>query len=110
MTPRRFGPSTLAIHGLPRRRPDWTPIAPPLVQSSTFTNPVGSEDEVLRGGSETIDKYRPIIQLQATLTDVSFDRTDYTGFRAPNSTVKFYLPNEHDKIDVPEQLGWHRLS
>jgi cystathionine beta-lyase/cystathionine gamma-synthase len=47
MTPRRFGPSTLAIHGLPRRRPDWTPIAPPLVQSSTFTNPVGSEDEVL---------------------------------------------------------------
>ena len=71
---------------------------------------VGSEDEVLRGGYETIDKYRPIIQLQATLTDVSFDRTDYTGFRAPNSTVKFYLPNEHDKIDVPEQLGWHRLS
>ena len=47
MTPRRFGPSTLAIHGLPRRRPDWTPIAPPLVQSSTFTNPVGSEEEVL---------------------------------------------------------------
>ena len=49
MTPRRFGPSTLAIHGLPSRRPDWTPVAPPLVQSSTFTNPVGSEDEVLYG-------------------------------------------------------------
>jgi cystathionine beta-lyase/cystathionine gamma-synthase len=47
MTPRRFGPSTLAIHGLPRRRPDWTPVAPPLIQSATFTNPVGSEDEVL---------------------------------------------------------------
>ena len=47
MTPRRPGLSTLAIHGLPRRRADWTPIAPPLVQSSTFTNPVGSEDDVL---------------------------------------------------------------
>jgi cystathionine beta-lyase/cystathionine gamma-synthase len=49
MSPRRFGLSTLAIHGLPRRRPDWTAVAPSVVQSSTFTNPVGSEDEVLYG-------------------------------------------------------------
>ena len=47
MTRRRPGLSTLAIHGIPRRRPDWTPIAPSIVQSSTFTNPVGSPDEVL---------------------------------------------------------------
>ena len=47
MSPRRLGLSTLAIHGLPRRRPDWTAVAPSVVQSSTFTNPVGSEDEVL---------------------------------------------------------------
>ena len=47
MSPRRVGLSTLAIHGIPRRRPDWTPVAPPLVQSSTFSNPVGSTDEVL---------------------------------------------------------------
>jgi cystathionine beta-lyase/cystathionine gamma-synthase len=46
---RRFGFSTTAIHGIPRRRPDWTPIAPALQQSSTFTNPVGSEEEVLYG-------------------------------------------------------------
>ncbi|HET6778093.1 MAG TPA: PLP-dependent aspartate aminotransferase family protein [Gemmatimonadales bacterium] len=42
-----LGLSTLAIHGVPRRRPDWSPVAPALQQSSTFTNPVGSEDEVL---------------------------------------------------------------
>lgn len=42
-----LGPSTIAIHGIPRRRPDWSPVAPALQQSSTFTNPVGSEDEVL---------------------------------------------------------------
>jgi cystathionine beta-lyase/cystathionine gamma-synthase len=47
MSPRRPGFSTLAIHGLPRRRPDWSPVAPSVVQSSTFTNPVGSQDEVL---------------------------------------------------------------
>ena len=44
---RQFGFSTTAIHGVPHRRADWSPVAPSLHQSSTFTNPVGSEDEVL---------------------------------------------------------------
>jgi cystathionine beta-lyase/cystathionine gamma-synthase len=44
---RQFGFSTTAIHGVPHRRADWSPVAPALHQSSTFTNPVGSEDEVL---------------------------------------------------------------
>jgi cystathionine beta-lyase/cystathionine gamma-synthase len=44
---RQFGFSTTAIHGIPHRRPDWTPIAPALQQSSTFVNPVGSDEEVL---------------------------------------------------------------
>ena len=44
---RQFGFSTTAIHGIPQRRPDWSPVAPAIQQSSTFTNPVGSDDEVL---------------------------------------------------------------
>jgi cystathionine beta-lyase/cystathionine gamma-synthase len=44
---RRQGLSTTAIHGVPHRRPDWSPVVPPLLQTSTFTNPVGSSDEVL---------------------------------------------------------------
>ena len=44
---RRYGLSTLAIHGDPHRRPDWTPVVPPVMQSSTFTNPVGSAEEVM---------------------------------------------------------------
>ena len=47
MSPRRPGLSTLAIHGVPRRRPDWSPIAPSIVQSSTYPNPVGSHEDVL---------------------------------------------------------------
>ncbi len=42
-----LGLSTIAIHGTPHRRADWSPIAPSLHQSSTFVNPIGSEDEVL---------------------------------------------------------------
>lgn len=47
MTPRRPGPSTLSVHGIPERRADWTPVVRPVVQSTTFVNPVGSTEEVL---------------------------------------------------------------
>jgi cystathionine beta-lyase/cystathionine gamma-synthase len=43
----RPGFSTTAIHGMPQRRPDWSPISPAIQQSSTYINPVGSEEEVL---------------------------------------------------------------
>jgi len=43
----KLGLSTVAIHGVPHRRADWSPVAPSLHQSSTFLNPIGSEDEVL---------------------------------------------------------------
>jgi cystathionine beta-lyase/cystathionine gamma-synthase len=42
-----FGFSTTAIHGVPHRRPDWSPVAPALNQSSTFVSPIGSDEEVL---------------------------------------------------------------
>jgi cystathionine beta-lyase/cystathionine gamma-synthase len=42
-----YGLSTLAIHGTPHRRADWSPVAPALMQSSTFVNPIGSDEEVL---------------------------------------------------------------
>ncbi len=47
MTRRRLGLSTRAIHGDLEPRPDWTPISQPVYQSSTFTNPIGSNAEVL---------------------------------------------------------------
>jgi cystathionine beta-lyase/cystathionine gamma-synthase len=47
MTRSGFGFSTTAIHGIPHRRPDWAPVAPALLQSSTFVNPIGSDEEVL---------------------------------------------------------------
>ena len=43
---RRHGLSTRAVHGDPAARPDWAPVAAPLYQSSTFTNPIGSTAEV----------------------------------------------------------------
>jgi cystathionine beta-lyase/cystathionine gamma-synthase len=51
MSPRRLGLSTTAIHGAPSRRPDWTPVIPSIVQSATYTNPVGADEDVLYTGS-----------------------------------------------------------
>ena len=47
MTLPRFGRSTLAIHGLPEARRENQPLVAPIVQSTTFVNPVGSNAEVL---------------------------------------------------------------
>jgi len=44
---RKHGLGTLAIHGQTARRPDWSPVVPPIYQSATFTNPVGSDEEVM---------------------------------------------------------------
>ncbi len=44
---RRLGFSTRAVHGDPEARPDWAPVVMPLYQSATFTNPIGSTQEVL---------------------------------------------------------------
>lgn len=47
MKRRRLGLATHAIHGDAAARAEWEAIAPPIAQSSTFTNPIGSSAEVL---------------------------------------------------------------
>ncbi|HUP72185.1 MAG TPA: FkbM family methyltransferase, partial [Acidimicrobiales bacterium] len=72
---------------------------------------IGSEELVLRGGRQTIEKYRPIIQLLASIDhSVSVRLDDYACFRSSHSPFKFYIPHQHDKVDVPKQLGWEALS
>ena len=41
------GFSTISVHGRPAVQPDWSPVVAPVVQSSTFVNPIGGEEEVL---------------------------------------------------------------
>jgi len=47
MTTPGHGRSTIAIHGHPARKADWSPVVAPITQSTTFVNPVGGDDEVL---------------------------------------------------------------
>jgi cystathionine beta-lyase/cystathionine gamma-synthase len=47
MTAPELGRSTIAVHGRPARKADWSPVVSPIMQSTTFVNPVGGDEEVL---------------------------------------------------------------
>jgi len=71
----------------------------------------GAEGQVLSGARETIARYRPIIQIETAQVDVPIDEPDYRCFQAPaGSMSKFWMPKEHPKIDVPQQLGWAAVN
>ncbi|HEU5218886.1 MAG TPA: PLP-dependent aspartate aminotransferase family protein [Gemmatimonadales bacterium] len=46
MSAPRLGRSTIAVHGSPEPRREGEPVIPPIMQSSTFVNAVGSDREV----------------------------------------------------------------
>ncbi|RLE24380.1 MAG: hypothetical protein DRJ65_09960 [Acidobacteria bacterium] len=66
----------------------------------------GAEQQVLLGAKETIEKFRPIIQMEVSIRDVAVDLPDYSVFQAPESPNRIYIPDEHPKIELPGQLGW----
>lgn len=70
----------------------------------------GAEQEVLDGGKKIIRQYRPIIQIEVNINDVTLDMTDYSVFQAPHSANKVYIPNENSKVRLPEVFGWTHLT
>lgn len=67
----------------------------------------GWEGQVLAGARETITKHRPILQVEDLLADPRVEHSDYTCFKAGSGSIsKFWIPNEHPKLDVAKQLGW----
>jgi FkbM family methyltransferase len=70
----------------------------------------GAEGRVLAGGRDTITRYRPIIEIESVRVDAPVEQRDYTCFKAPlPSMSKFWMPNEHPKIDIARSL-WPEVS
>lgn len=70
----------------------------------------GAEERILRGAKRTIERHRPIIQMETTyMEDSAVDLWDYSGFHAPHSVNTLYMPNEHPKIQLPKHLGWAQV-
>jgi FkbM family methyltransferase len=67
----------------------------------------GAEQMILSGASKVIQKFRPIIQAEILLKQVSFALPDYSSFSAPASPNKLFIPKENPKHGLPVALGWH---
>ncbi|HZM27315.1 MAG TPA: PLP-dependent aspartate aminotransferase family protein [Gemmatimonadales bacterium] len=63
----RRGLSTTAVHGVIHRRAEWSPVAPAIVQSSTYINPVGSDEPVLYAGDGNTPTQLAVAQKYAAL-------------------------------------------
>ena len=70
----------------------------------------GAETEVLTGGRNTINKYRPIILVEVNINEISSLPRDYSVFQAPGSPNQICLPNESPKMGLPQKLGWTRVG
>lgn len=74
----------------------------------------GTEEQVLAGGSKSLEKFRPVVQLETTVQDVHWPLPRYSAFQlekrsSPLSPNRLYIPDEHPKRDLPLRLGWTRL-
>ena len=61
------GPSTTAVHGVIHRRAEWSPVAPAIVQSATYVNPVGSDEHILYAGDGNTPTQVAVAQKYAAL-------------------------------------------
>jgi FkbM family methyltransferase len=75
----------------------------------------GAESEILAGATETIRRFRPLVQVEVSVQDFHPDWPAYVAFQAPpnpsfENANRVYIPHEHAKVAVPAQLGWQRVA
>jgi FkbM family methyltransferase len=70
----------------------------------------GAEEEIIAGGRATIERYRPIVQLETTIRKVHVALPRYATFRASGSSNVVLIPEEHDRTTLPSRLGWARIG
>jgi hypothetical protein len=64
------------------------------------------EDQILAGGRKTVDRFRPIIQVEITKAMSDVPR-QYLRFSAPCSPNCVFIPAENEQaISIAVSLGW----
>jgi FkbM family methyltransferase len=68
----------------------------------------GAEAAILEGGQETINRFRPIVQVEITICKASLGLGfNYRRFAAPNSINNVFIPAENGKaVEAAMKLGW----
>lgn len=70
----------------------------------------GAEQQVLAGAGETLQRFRPIIQMETEITEVSVTVPEYSVWHFPKGPNKLFIPNESPKAGVPGKLGWQKVT
>ena len=70
----------------------------------------GAESQVLAGASETLKRFRPIVQLETEILDTALNLPEYSVWQSPNGPNKLFLPNESPKVSMAKKLGWLLVS
>jgi FkbM family methyltransferase len=69
----------------------------------------GAEAAILEGGQNAISRFRPIIQVEITITKSSLG-LNYRRFAAPKSLNNVFIPAENKKaVEIAMKLGWAEL-
>jgi FkbM family methyltransferase len=66
----------------------------------------GAEESIIKGGVKTIQKFRPIIQMETIFDGLEDILRDYACFVAPDSPNHVFIPKDHEKVTLPERFGW----
>jgi len=70
----------------------------------------GAEADVLEGGFETINRFRPIVQVEVAIRDSSIGR-DYRRLRASRSANNLFIPGENTRaLETALNSGWTEIS
>lgn len=70
----------------------------------------GTEQSVLSGATRTLDRFRPVVQVDIHNAPVGLDTHGYRRFQAPASENWIFVPNEHPSIELPSEFGWIPLG
>jgi len=69
----------------------------------------GAEAAVLEGGQESIRRFRPIVQVEVTISDSTL-ALNYRRFTAPGSMNNVFIPAENVKaMQTASELGWTEI-
>jgi FkbM family methyltransferase len=70
----------------------------------------GAESEIIEGAMRTIEKYRPVIQVEVSISDFNINLYNYSVFQAVDksgclSPNKLLIPKESPKFHIAKDLG-----
>jgi len=69
----------------------------------------GAEEDILKGGRESIARFRPIIQLETTVARFRLEMDNYSFLAAQGSPNVLCVPNEHPRHETIRRLGWEDI-